>query len=69
MTGAWEIALHNVDVRQLVYSGERHPQLSDDWSDTHFVTVTARSATDARQKIEMRYPRDRGFIIESVQEA
>lgn len=65
----FEVALYNADVRRLVYDGEHHREYSDDWSNTHFIEVRALNEMDARRKIEQRYPRDRGFVIEAVTQA
>lgn len=69
MFGRFEVALFNAEVRRLVYEGAHHRDLSDDWSSTHYVEVRATSVLEARRKIEQRYPRDRGFVIEAVKEA
>lgn len=69
MFGRYEVALYNAEVRRLVYEGTHHRHLADEWSSTHFVEVRAVSVLEARRKIEQRYPRDRGFVIEAVKEA
>jgi len=61
--------LYNAEVRRLVYDGDHHRDLTDDWSSTHYVEIHAVSALEARRKIEQRYPRDRGFVIEAVTQA
>ncbi|GAB3116089.1 hypothetical protein [Novispirillum itersonii] len=65
----YEIAIHNADVRRLVYGGDHHRDLADSWSETHYVEVVAETPDQARNKIFNRYPRDRGFVIEAVKEA
>lgn len=67
--GRYEVAVYNVEVRRLVYQGEHHKQLNDEWSSTHYIEVQANSSLEARRKIEQRYPRERGFVIEAVKEA
>lgn len=69
MSARFEVALHNAEVRRLVYEGGHHRDYADDWSFTHYVEVSADSALDARRKVEQRFPRDRGFVIEAVTEA
>ena len=69
MSGRFEVALYNAEVRRLVYDGDHHRDLTDDWSSTHYVEIRAASALEARRKIEQRYPRDRGFVIEAVNQA
>ena len=56
----YEVAVHNEEVRRLVESGERHRQFEDSWADTHYITLTARDALDARRKAEARYPENKG---------
>ncbi len=65
----FEVALHNAKVRELVYDGDHHRDFPDEWSNTHFIEVRAIDELDARRKIEARYPRDRGFVIEAVKKA
>lgn len=69
MSYRFEVALHNAEVRRLVYEGRHHRDYADDWSSTHYIEVNARSALDARVKVQARYPTDRGFVIEAVREA
>lgn len=69
MSHRFEVALHNAEVRRLVYEGLHHRDYSDDWSSTHYIEVNARSSQEARTKVQVRYPRDRGFVIEAVREA
>ncbi len=69
MFDRFEVALYNAEVRRLVYEGTHHRDLADSWSSTHFVEIRATSALEARRKIEQRYPRDRGFVIEAVNQA
>ena len=65
-TKRFEVAVHNEQVRQLVQRGERHRHLQDTWADTHYVTLSASDAMDARRKAMARYPEDKGFVIEQV---
>jgi hypothetical protein len=65
-TKRYEVAVHNEEVRRLVQRGERHRHLQDTWADTHYVTLTARDAMDARRKAMARYPEDKGFVIEQI---
>ena len=62
----FEVAIYNQDVRDRVRNGERHRDLADDWSEVHYIDVTADDETHARQIIERRYPRRRGFVVEAV---
>jgi hypothetical protein len=68
-TKKFEVALYNSEVRQLVREGERHKNLKDDWADTHYVEIEAVDEKDARAKIESRYPKERGFVINNIARA
>ncbi len=68
-TKKFEVALYNSEVRKLVREGERHKDLKDDWADTHYVVVNAVDETDARAKIEARYPKERGFVVNNISRA
>ena len=48
--------------------GERHPFLKDEWADTHWIEVRAYTEAAARQKIEVKYPPHRGYVITDIQE-
>lgn len=69
MDSRFEAAVYNAEVRRKVYDGEHHRDLSDDWSSVHFIEVRAMTSLEARRKIEQRFPRDRGFVVEAVTEA
>ena len=68
-TKKFEVALYNSEVRKLVREGERHKDLKDDWADTHYIVIDAFDENDARAKIELRFPKERGFVINSVSRA
>jgi len=65
-TRSYEVALHNAEVRRLVYEGEHHRQYPDSWADTHYVEIEAEDEKTATAKIERKFPSDRGFVIEGV---
>ena len=65
----YEVAVYNKDVRDAMKEGERHPFLKDEWADIHYVDILAYSPSAARQKVEVRYPPFRGYVIEDIQEA
>tara|TARA_E500000331_G_scaffold236807_1_gene227154 strand:- start:310 stop:528 length:219 start_codon:yes stop_codon:yes gene_type:complete len=65
----YEVAVFNQAVRDAMKEGERHPFLKDDWADIHWIEVRAYSPDAARQKIEVRYPSFRGYVITEIQEA
>ena len=62
----FEVGVYNKKVRQLVKEGERHRDLTDDWADIHYVDVMAEDENGARAKFEIKYPEDKGFVIENV---
>ena len=68
-TKKFEVALYNSEVRKLAREGERHKNLKDDWADTHYVEIEAVDETDARARIEARYPKERGFVINNISRA
>ena len=65
----YEVAVFNQAVRDAMKDGERHPFLKDDWADIHWIEVRAYTPGAARQKIEVRYPSFRGYVITDNQEA
>jgi hypothetical protein len=67
MTRSFEVALHNAEVRRLVYEGEHHRQYPDSWADTHYIEIEAEDERAAENKIKNKYPPDRGFVIEKIQ--
>ncbi len=64
----YEVAIYNRTVRDLVEQGDHHPELNDEWADTHYIEVRASSKEAARTKIESSHPKERGYIIDSVDE-
>lgn len=66
MPRSFEIALYNSEVRRLVNEGEHHRQYPDSWADTHYIEVEADSEAGAERKISVKFPPDRGFVIERV---
>ncbi|MGB0554335.1 MAG: hypothetical protein ACPGQV_17485 [Alphaproteobacteria bacterium] len=65
----YEVAVFNQAVRDAMEDGERHPFLKDDWADIHWIDVRAYTPGAARQKIEVRYPSFRGYVVTDIQEA
>ncbi len=64
----YEVAVYNQAVRDAMNEGERHPFLKDEWADTHWIEVRAYTEAAARQKIEVKYPPHRGYVITDIQE-
>lgn len=65
----YEVAVFNAEVREAMRMGERHPFLKDDWADIHWIEVLAYTSQAARQKVEVRFPPTRGYVITDIQEA
>lgn len=62
----FEVALHNEEVRRCVKEDERHREFTDDWADVHYIEVNAGDEQAARDKIEVKYPSSKGFVIQSI---
>tara|TARA_B100000315_G_scaffold242685_1_gene265146 strand:- start:1289 stop:1513 length:225 start_codon:yes stop_codon:yes gene_type:complete len=62
----FEVVVFNEEVRQCVQEGERHKVLSDDWADLHYLEINANDETEARSRIQKKYPADLGYVIESI---
>jgi len=63
----YEVAVFNRTVRETLYQGERNRTgYSDDWSQTHYIEVSAVSDVEARRALLRRYPAEKGFIVEGV---
>jgi len=61
----FEIAMHNELVKRAMMAGEP-AAYSDDWADTRYIEVSARDEQDARRKILVKYPKDKGFVITGI---
>ena len=62
----FEIAIYNADVRDRVAEGKRHRDLANEWADVHYLNVEAEDEIVAAEKIARKYPKHRGYVIESV---
>lgn len=62
----FEVVVYNSLVCKLVERNESHKDLSDDWAENHYQEVEAADADVARRKVEIRYPADKGFVIDKV---
>lgn len=63
----YEVAVHNRMVRETLYRGDRNRTgYSDDWSQTHYIEVSAATDAEARRALLRRYPADKGFVVEGV---
>ena len=64
----FEVAIYNELVKRAMQNGER-AAYSDDWADTRYIEVSARDESDARRKVLVKYPKDKGFIIKGINRA
>jgi len=62
----FEVVVYNSLVRKLVERNESHKDLSDDWAENHYQEVEAADADEARRKVEIRYPADKGSLPDKV---
>ncbi len=62
----FEVAIYNEEVREKVRSGSRHRDLTDDWAEIYYIEVEAKDENDANQQILRKYPKNQGYVIESV---
>lgn len=62
----FEVAIYNSEVVEALDKGQKHPDLDDDWVDTHFIEFNAPDEAAARARAEQRYPANRGYVITAV---
>ena len=62
----FEVVVYNRLVRKLVERNESHKDLNDEWAENHYQEIEAADADEARRKVEIRYPADKGFVIDKV---
>lgn len=63
---AFEIKLHNQEVRALVKANRHHRLFADLWADDRTTVIEARNPGEARSIAAKRYPPDAGFVISAV---
>jgi hypothetical protein len=61
----FEFTLYNKKVRSLVKENQSHSFFDDHWADVQKQDVKAKDETEARHKIEHRFPSHDGFVIET----
>jgi hypothetical protein len=64
----FEVGVYNSEVRAALKAGKRHRDLTDDWADIHYFDIEAEDAQAARQRMERKYPPDRGYVVDSVEQ-
>lgn len=66
MVKKFEAAIYNQQVRDAIKNCERHPDYYDEWADLHFIEVKADTVKEAREAVERRHPKAKGFVIDSI---
>lgn len=64
----FSIGLYNQEVRRAHMMGEKHRQLDDKWGEINYLELQATNEDEVRRIIMRKFPPERGFVIESVQE-
>ncbi len=65
---AFEVTLYNKDVRAAVKENQSHAIYGDHWADAQIQDVMAIDEAEALNLIDMRYPKDEGFVVEKLAE-
>jgi hypothetical protein len=65
----YEVAIYNMDVRQLVTENRRHSYVDDRWAKPQTRNVVARDEAEARQLISERFPPEEGFVIQKMHQS
>ncbi len=53
----------NKDVREYLQRNCEHPEYNDFWGVRRSFTVEARNREEAQEKIDQKYPQDKGFVV------
>jgi hypothetical protein len=64
----FEAAIINEEVAEAARRGQRHRDFDEGWGDTRYIEVVANDLEQARRKMIVRYPPERGFAIMSIHE-
>jgi len=64
----FSVGIYNQEVRRAHMMGEKHRQLDDKWGEINYVELQATSDDEVRRVMMRKFPPERGFVIESVQE-
>lgn len=65
---SYEVTLYNRDVRVAMKDNVSHLIYDDRWADTQTQDVLACDEVEALTLINMRYPPDKGFVVQNIQE-
>jgi|SRR5690606_102654 DNA-binding SARP family transcriptional activator len=64
----FSVGIYNSEVRRAHMMGEKHRQLDDKWGEINYLELKATSEDEVRRTFMRKFPPERGFVIESVQE-
>ena len=65
----FEVGLHNKFVRSAMRTGSIYPKnIDESWEDTRYIEVEALSESHCRLKVEYKYPKNEGFMVETIDE-
>jgi hypothetical protein len=67
-TKTFSIGIYNSEVRRAHMMGEKHRQLDDKWGEINYVELNGTTEDEVRRTIMRKFPPERGFVIESVQQ-
>ncbi|MEK9969637.1 MAG: hypothetical protein VW600_10905 [Ferrovibrio sp.] len=67
-TRTFSIGIYNSEVRRAHMMGEKHRQLDDKWGEINYVELNASNEDEVRRTIMRKFPPERGFVIESIQQ-
>lgn len=67
-TKTFSVGIFNQEVRRAHMMGEKHRQLDDKWSEINYIELQANSEDEVRRTMMRKFPPERGFVIESVQQ-
>ena len=65
---AFEVTLYNKDVRAAVKENQSHVIYGDHWADAQIQDVAASDEVEALNLIDMRYPKNEGFVVQKLAE-
>lgn len=67
-TKTYSVGIYNSEVRRAHMMGEKHRQLDDKWGEINYLELKASSEDEVRRTFMRKFPPERGFVIDSVQE-
>ncbi|PCI33575.1 MAG: hypothetical protein COB54_04585 [Alphaproteobacteria bacterium] len=64
----FEVSIFNQQVREMSKQNKDHPNFNSDWAHLQFFTFEGETEEEALQKIRLKYPERKGFIIDKIVE-